>query len=134
MSQYYAKVFFPWECFIWETENLECLVLGKILFFFLTSSSIHTALIFFWRLTKLPSEIRVFEVFPCSWSTLPLIRLGFFRIRFSGAGSVWPPPPTLPFIFHSRRTYLISISKFLQLLSNLCKVCWKWKNADIVFY
>ena len=34
----------------------------------------------------------------------------------------------------SRRTYLIYQYNFIQLLNNLFKICWKWKNADIICY
>ena len=43
-----------------------------------------------------------------------------------------PPPPSPQFIFEEE---LIKYQhNIIQLLKNLFKVCWKWKNADIICY
>ena len=60
---------------------------------------------------------------------LTLIRLGFFRVVFPGGEGQFDPLPPLHI---SRRTYILS--NFIQLLNNPFKICWKWKNADIIWY
>ena len=61
---------------------------------------------------------------------LTLIRLDFLRVVSSGGGIKLTP--SAPFIFQEE---LIQYQcNFMQLLSNLFKVRWKWKNADVIWY
>ena len=55
---------------------------------------------------------------------LTLKRLGFLRVVFFPIG--------LPFIFQEE--FVQYQYNFIQFLNNLFKVCWKWKNADIIWY
>ena len=60
---------------------------------------------------------------------LTLIRPGFLRVVFPGGRVNLTPHP---FVFKEE---LIKCQyNFIQLLNNLYKVCWKWKNADIICY
>ena len=63
---------------------------------------------------------KLFQVLPWSEWMLTLIRLGFVRVAFSRGGQFNPP-----FIYQYN---------FIQLLNNLFKVSWKWKNDDIICY
>ena len=63
------------------------------------------------------------------------IKLGFLRVVFSGGegGSIW-----LTFIFQEELFYyqynFIQLSLHTITSYNLFKICWKWKNADIIYY
>ena len=64
---------------------------------------------------------------PKHFSTL--IRPGFLIVDiFLGAGSGWINL-TLPPSSHT-----LHISRRIQLLNNAIKVCWKWRNANIICY
>ena len=61
---------------------------------------------------------------------LTLISLGFLKVVFPGGRR--GVNLTLLFIFEEE---LIQLQlNFIQLLNNLFKLCWKWKNADIICY
>ena len=61
---------------------------------------------------------------------LTLISLGFLKVVFPGGRR--GVNLTLPFIFEEE---LIQLQlNFIQLLNNLFKLCWKWKNVDIICY
>ena len=62
------------------------------------------------------------------WSkTLTLIRLGFLKLVFPGGVNLMSL-----FIFQEELIWFRY--NYIQLLNNLFKVCWRWKNADIIFY
>ena len=59
---------------------------------------------------------------------LTLIRLGFSRVVRSGwEGSIWP-------VIVFQKELIWYQHNFIKLLNNLFEVCWKWNDADIIFY
>ena len=89
----------------------------RIVYFFESNSS---AFLFKFALEK--SDIFL--------SILTPIRFGFLRVVFSGGRRQFepPPPPSCSTYFKK------NLSNFIQLLSNLFIVCWKWKNANIIWH
>ena len=54
----------------------------------------------------------------------------FFWVGVNLTSPLTPPHPP-PSYF---KKDLCNIDNFIQLLNNLSKVCWNWKNADIICY
>ena len=68
---------------------------------------------------------------PLMWEVwlkaLTLIRLGFLKLVFPGGVS-------LTSLFILQEELIWFQYNYMQLLNNLFKVCWRWKNADIIYH